>query len=180
MMVVVTGDVGMACEILIEIQRSLLVLSFVENGLSHTIDILWPFSLALLQVDITDYFTPASLLIQLALFLSDLLLFLQVVFRPLPFLVLFSFPELFELSASVCAALLFDLPFFFLDRERGYAFFPEGVLDSLFFFSNFASDFVFFKVIEFVVIVVICGGRGLCWLVVELLVVETRVGGQFG
>lgn len=53
-----------------EISRTGNVLSFADNGFSHTVDVLFTFMFALSDVDTRYYFLPACLDFQFCLFLS--------------------------------------------------------------------------------------------------------------
>ena len=74
---------------LYEISDSRIILSFMLNGLSHTIDIFFAFVLTLFKVDIWDNFLPSCLLIELLVLLSQFLFFFDIFFGPLLLFFLF-------------------------------------------------------------------------------------------
>lgn len=94
-----------------EISWPSIILSFVKNCLSHAINILFAFVLALLEVYIWYHLLPSCLLIDLLILCSQTIFLLNVLFSSFSLFPILSFLELFELSSALFSSdfLLFVL-----------------------------------------------------------------------
>ena len=88
----------------------------MHYGLSHPVDIFGAFSFSLLQTYVAYHLCPASLQGQLLEVFSELFFLLEIVTRPLSFLLLFLVPKLLKLGTTLLLALLLVLPFLILSR----------------------------------------------------------------
>lgn len=100
------------------IEISFVVLALVEDGLTHAAGVLGTFVLSCTHVDIADDFAPACLHVELFELLFEFLLLSQILLGSLSLLLFLSVQKFFELSASLCLAFAFLLPFGLLLRTR--------------------------------------------------------------
>lgn len=93
-----------------------IIFSFVQNCLSHSVDIFCTFSLSLTNVNITNDFLPACSNIEFGVFFSIFCFFFDIVGSSVIFFLFFFGSVVLELFASFLLSFLFFFPFFLLDK----------------------------------------------------------------
>lgn len=76
-----------------EISGATVILSFVEDGFAHAVDVLFAVAFTLLDVDVRDHLLPACLFVKSAVGIPQFVFLAEVVGRPFCLFLLFAVQE---------------------------------------------------------------------------------------
>jgi hypothetical protein len=90
----------------------------VENGLSHSVDLLFALVFALPNINACDDFGPTLLNFEFAVLLANLFFLLKILSRSFLFLLILLGSPLCQLTAALGDPLVFVVPFSLLNFDR--------------------------------------------------------------
>lgn len=149
---------------------ALVVLSPVQNSLSHAVGILSSSPLALAHVDIGGDLLPTRLNIQLRMLFLQFRLFPDVILCALNLLLFLLGSVFLKLVSALLSSFLLVRPLSILNESATYTLFLQSCLDAFFLLPNALGSLILLKIIELILLLTVQEslGQRLILTVVEL------------